>query len=62
MTRNNLQGKHMGPAEQYQITERWRGVEQTLEPYSKILDIWNTWGSAQAEVCTYYQHHTTSFV
>ncbi|XP_060530118.1 ras association domain-containing protein 10-like [Cylas formicarius] len=43
-------GKHMGLPEQYQITERWRGVEQTLEPYAPILDIWNTWGSAQAEV------------
>ncbi|XP_066140961.1 ras association domain-containing protein 10-like [Euwallacea fornicatus] len=43
-------GRHMGQADHYQITERWRGVEQALEPYSKILDIWNTWGSAQAEV------------
>ncbi|KAF7268091.1 hypothetical protein GWI33_018752 [Rhynchophorus ferrugineus] len=43
-------GRHMGLPENYQITERWRGVEQSLEPYSKILDIWNTWGSAQTEV------------
>ncbi|ERL85665.1 ras association domain-containing protein 10 [Dendroctonus ponderosae] len=43
-------GKHMGIPQNYQITERWRGVEQSLDPSSKILDIWNTWGSAQAEV------------
>ncbi|CAG9765464.1 unnamed protein product [Ceutorhynchus assimilis] len=43
-------GKHMGLPQHYQITERWRGVEQSLEPYAKILDIWNTWGSAQTEV------------
>ncbi|XP_030767759.1 ras association domain-containing protein 10-like [Sitophilus oryzae] len=43
-------GRHMGSPDHYQITERWRGVEQSLEPYSKILDIWNTWGSAQTEV------------
>lgn len=40
----------MTSTEDYQITERWRGVEQPLEGSSKILDIWNAWGTVQAEV------------
>lgn len=40
----------MGLPEHYHITERWRGVEQPLDPQSYILDIWNAWGTAQPEV------------
>ncbi|RZC34068.1 ras association domain-containing protein 10, partial [Asbolus verrucosus] len=43
-------GRHIGLAEQYHITERWRGVEQPLDHQSVILDIWNAWGTAQPEV------------
>ncbi|KAI4462811.1 ras-associating domain containing protein [Holotrichia oblita] len=42
--------RHVAGAEQYHITERWRGVEQPLDPNSSILDIWNAWGRAQPEV------------
>ncbi|GJQ64982.1 hypothetical protein Trydic_g7145 [Trypoxylus dichotomus] len=45
-----VRGKHVGTADQYHITERWRGVEQPLDPNSSILDIWNAWGRAQPEV------------
>lgn len=42
--------KHIGEPEEYHITERWRGVEQPLDPNSRILDIWNAWSSAQEEI------------
>ncbi|XP_044748986.1 ras association domain-containing protein 9-like [Coccinella septempunctata] len=45
-----LKGKHIGEPEEYHITERWRGVEQPLDPNSRILDIWNAWSSAQEEI------------
>lgn len=45
-----MQGRPVNPVENYQITERWRGVEQPLDEQSKILDIWNAWGTAQSEV------------
>lgn len=40
----------MTSSEDYQITERWRGVEQPLDGSAKILDIWNAWGTVQSEV------------
>ncbi|XP_057658591.1 ras association domain-containing protein 10-like isoform X1 [Diorhabda carinulata] len=43
-------GRPISQLQQYQITERWRGVEQPLDDHSKILDIWNAWGRAQSEV------------
>ncbi|XP_017767895.1 PREDICTED: ras association domain-containing protein 9-like [Nicrophorus vespilloides] len=43
-------GKQVGTVEDYHITERWRGVEQLLDPYANILHIWNAWGTAQPEV------------
>ncbi|CAH1159431.1 unnamed protein product [Phaedon cochleariae] len=43
-------GRPISTSQQYQITERWRGVEQPLQEFSKILDIWNAWGTAQSEV------------
>lgn len=43
-------GRPISYSQQYQITERWRGVEQPLDDLSKILDIWNAWGTAQTEV------------
>ncbi|XP_022918915.2 ras association domain-containing protein 10-like [Onthophagus taurus] len=43
-------GRHVSSPDQYHITERWRGVEQPLDPNSSILDIWNAWGRAQPEV------------
>lgn len=43
-------GRNIGQPEEYHITEKWRGVEQPLDPDSAILDIWNAWGSAQEEV------------
>lgn len=46
-----FQGRHVGLPEQYHVTERWRGVEQPLDPNAAILDIWNAWGTAQPEVC-----------
>ncbi|KAF2884610.1 hypothetical protein ILUMI_21560 [Ignelater luminosus] len=43
-------GRYVNQPEQYHITERWRGVEQPLDPQAAILDIWNAWGTAQPEV------------
>ncbi|XP_050506122.1 ras association domain-containing protein 10-like isoform X2 [Diabrotica virgifera virgifera] len=43
-------GRPISYSQQFQITERWRGVEQPLDELSKILDIWNAWGTAQTEV------------
>ncbi|KAL3267137.1 hypothetical protein HHI36_011277 [Cryptolaemus montrouzieri] len=43
-------GKHIGEPEEYHITERWRGVEQPLDPQARILDIWSAWSSAQKEI------------
>jgi Ras association domain-containing protein 9/10 len=34
----------------YVIAERWRRVEQVLEPRTKILKIWAAWGAEQSEV------------
>lgn len=34
----------------YVIIERWRRVEQVLDPRTKILKIWTAWGEEQAEV------------
>ncbi|KAB0799302.1 hypothetical protein PPYR_07182 [Photinus pyralis] len=43
-------GHYVNESELYHITERWRGVEQPLDPQAAILDIWNAWGTAQPEV------------
>lgn len=40
----------------YVITERWRDVEQPLNASTKILSIWQAWGSARNEVI-----YTTTF-
>ncbi|XP_019881082.1 ras association domain-containing protein 10 [Aethina tumida] len=45
-----IRGRPIAAPDQYHITERWRGVEQPLDPFSHILDIWNAWGTAQTEV------------
>jgi Ras association domain-containing protein 9/10 len=34
----------------YVIAERWRRVEQVLDPRTKILKIWTAWGAEQSEV------------
>ena len=34
----------------YVITERWRDVEGELEGDTKILPLWQAWGTAQSEV------------
>lgn len=34
----------------YVIAERWRRVEQVLDPRTKILKIWTAWGVEQPEV------------
>lgn len=36
--------------QQYVITERWRQMEQILEPRTKVWKIWRAWGQAQCEV------------
>ncbi|KAF5302864.1 hypothetical protein FQA39_LY02044 [Lamprigera yunnana] len=43
-------GHYVNESDHYHITERWRGVEQPLDPQAAILDIWNAWGTAQPEV------------
>ncbi|XP_074039318.1 uncharacterized protein isoform X1 [Leptinotarsa decemlineata] len=43
-------GRPISASQRYQITERWRGVEQPLDESSRILNIWNAWGTAQSEV------------
>nr|CAH7744245.1 unnamed protein product [Callosobruchus chinensis] len=57
-------GRALSSLDKYLITERWRGVEQPLEDTARILDIWNTWGTAQGEVKLslrrgYHQYHHT---
>lgn len=36
--------------QQFVITERWRQMEQILEPKTKVWKIWKAWGEAQCEV------------
>ena len=36
--------------QQFVITERWRQMEQILEPKTKVWKIWRAWGEAQCEV------------
>lgn len=49
---NCSKGVNLYPARvnDYVITERWRRVEQVLDPRTKILKIWTAWGEEQAEV------------
>jgi hypothetical protein len=49
---NNNSGTNLYPTKvnDYVITERWRRVEQVLEPRTKILKIWAAWGAEQSEV------------
>jgi Ras association domain-containing protein 9/10 len=54
---NNNQEKSIYPTRvnEYVIIERWRRVEQVLDPRTKILKIWTAWGAEQAEVIeTFY--------
>ena len=44
------QGKTVQNSDQYNISERWRGVEQSLSKEAHILDIWRAWGHIQSEV------------
>lgn len=49
---NNNQEKSIYPTRvgEFVITERWRRVEQVLDPRTKILKIWTAWGAEQSEV------------
>lgn len=49
---NYTNGSNLYPARvnDYVIIERWRRVEQVLDPRTKILKIWTAWGEEQAEV------------
>lgn len=49
---NNNQGTNIYPPKvnDYVIAERWRRVEQVLDPRTKILKIWTAWGAEQTEV------------
>lgn len=49
---NNNIGTNLYPPKvnDYVIAERWRRVEQVLDPRTKILKIWTAWGAEQAEV------------
>lgn len=49
---NNNSGTNLYPTKvnDYVIAERWRRVEQVLDPRTKILKIWAAWGEEQSEV------------
>lgn len=49
---NNNNGTNLYPTKvnDYVIAERWRRVEQVLDPRTKILKIWTAWGEEQSEV------------
>lgn len=49
---NNNNGTNLYPSKvnDYVIAERWRRVEQVLDPRTKILKIWTAWGAEQSEV------------
>lgn len=47
--------------QQYVITERWRQMEQVLEPSSRVWKIWNAWGEAQCEVGGEFPFDSVSF-
>lgn len=51
-TANDSNGSNLYPTRvnDYVIAERWRRVEQVLDPRTKILKIWTAWGEEQAEV------------
>lgn len=55
---NNNHGASLYPTKvnDYIIAERWRRVEQVLDPRTKILKIWTAWGAEQAEVRKHIQH------
>jgi Ras association domain-containing protein 9/10 len=55
---NNNHGTNLYPTKvnDYIIAERWRRVEQVLDPRTKILKIWTAWGAEQAEVRKHIQH------
>lgn len=48
----NNNGTNLYPTKvsDYVIVERWRRVEQVLDPRTKILKIWTAWGAEQSEV------------
>lgn len=47
---NNSGNLYSARVNDYIIAERWRRVEQVLDPRTKILKIWTAWGEEQAEV------------
>lgn len=49
---NHNTGANLYPTKvnDYVIAERWRRVEQVLDPRTKILKIWTAWGAEQSEV------------
>ena len=49
---NNNNGTNLYPTKvnDYVIAERWRRVEQVLDPRTKVLKIWAAWGAEQSEV------------
>lgn len=47
---NNAANPYSNKVNDYVIAERWRRVEQVLEPRTKILKIWTAWGAEQSEV------------
>lgn len=49
---NNNHGANIYPTKvnDFVMAERWRRVEQVLDPRTKILKIWTAWGAEQSEV------------
>lgn len=49
---NNGGGANLYPTRvnDFVIVERWRRVEQVLDPRTKVLKIWTAWGAEQPEV------------
>lgn len=55
----NDTGENLYPTKvnDYVIAERWRRVEQVLDPRTKILKIWTAWGVEQPEVSYSLEHY-----
>lgn len=59
---NNSTGANIYPTKvnDYVIAERWRRVEQVLDPRTKIFKIWAAWGAEQSEVSYAYDRSFAS--
>lgn len=54
-----MENKHEMKPNDFVIIERWKKMEQVLEPNTKIWKIWNAWGVGQSEVSILIYNYVT---